>query len=61
MASFREEGERRGPQNIPQLDDIEPGRVCGVFLPMSELARTQMRDSFEVIDYLLNQERIVCN
>ena len=41
------------------LDDIEPGKICGAVIPMSERAQTQMRDSIEVIDYLLNQERVV--
>jgi hypothetical protein len=59
VASHKEEGERRGPRGIPPLDDIESGKVCGVVLPMSELARTQMRDSMEVIEYLLNRERVV--
>lgn len=59
MASHKEEGERRGPGGIPSLDDIEPGKICGAILPMSERARNQMRDSMEIIEYLLNQERVV--
>ena len=55
MASHKEEGERRGPL----LDDMEPGRIYGAVIPMSESARTQMRDSMEVIEYLLNQEGVV--
>jgi hypothetical protein len=38
---------------------MEPGRIYGAVIPMSEGARTQMRDSMEVIEYLLNQERVV--
>jgi hypothetical protein len=44
---------------MPSLDDIEPGKIVGAVIPMSERAQTQMRDSIEVIDYLLNQERVV--
>ena len=57
MASHKEEGERRGPGGIPSLDDLEPGKICGAVIPMSERAR--MRDSIEVIEYLLNRERVV--
>jgi len=59
VASYRQELESRGPEGIPSLDDIEPGKICGAVIPMSERAQTQMRDSIEVIDYLLNQERVV--
>jgi hypothetical protein len=59
VASHKEEGERRGPEGMPSLLDIEPGKICGAVIPMSERARTQMRDSIEVIEYLLNRERVV--
>ena len=59
MASHKKEGERRGPGGIPSLHDIEPGKICGAVIPMSERAQTQMRDSIEVIEYLLNRERVV--
>ncbi|NOS81130.1 MAG: hypothetical protein E8D46_16820 [Nitrospira sp.] len=59
MASYRQELERRGPEGIPSLDDVEPGKLLGAVLPMSEKAQIQMRNSIEVIDYLLNQERVV--
>jgi hypothetical protein len=59
LASYRQELERRGNDGIPSLDDIEPGKIVGAVIPMSERAQTQMRDSIEVIDYLLNQERVV--
>ena len=59
VASYRQELERRGADGIPSLDDIEPGKIVGAVIPMSEQAQTQMRDSIEVIDYLLNQERVV--
>ena len=59
MASFRQELEKRGPLGIPSLDDVESGKLVGAVLPMSEKAQIQMRNSIEVIDYLLNQERVV--
>lgn len=59
MASYRQELEKRGPEGIPSLDDVEPGKLLGAVLPMSEKAQIQMRNSIEVIDYLLNQERVV--
>jgi hypothetical protein len=59
VASYRQELERRGPEGIPSLDDVEPGKLLGAVLPMSEKAQIQMRNSIEVIDYLLNQERVV--
>jgi hypothetical protein len=59
MASHKDEGECRWPSGIPSLDDLEPAKVCGTVLPMSEQAQTQMRDSMEVIEYLLNRERVV--
>ena len=59
MASYKQDIEGRGPDGIPALDDIEPGKVCGAVIPMSDKAQLQMRNSIEVIDYLLNQERVV--
>ena len=57
MASHKDEGERREPA----LDDMEPDRIDGAVIHMSEgaRARTQMRDNMEVIEYLLNRERVV--
>ena len=51
--------EKRGADGIPSLDDVESGKLVGAVLPMSEKAQIQMRNSIEVIDYLLNQERVV--
>jgi hypothetical protein len=59
VASFRQELEKRGSHGIPSLDDVESGKLVGAVLPMSEKAQIQMRNSIEVIDYLLNQERVV--
>jgi hypothetical protein len=59
VASYRQELEKGGADGIPSLDDIESGKLVGAVLPMSEKAQIQMRNSIEVIDYLLNQERVV--
>ncbi|MGQ0811047.1 MAG: hypothetical protein ACT4OO_07465 [Nitrospiraceae bacterium] len=59
MASYRQELERFGTDGIPALDQLESGKLVGAILPMSERAQTQLRDSIEVIDYLLNQESVI--
>lgn len=59
MASFRQDGDTRCGDGIPSLEDMESGKLVGAVLPMSDKAQTQMRESMEVIDYLLNQERVV--
>jgi hypothetical protein len=59
VASYRQDFEKRGFDGIPSLDDVESGKLAGAVLPMSEKAQIQMRNSIEVIDYLLNQERVV--
>ena len=59
VASYRQELEKCGFDGIPSLDDVESGKLVGAVLPMSEKAQIQMRNSIEVIDYLLNQERVV--
>jgi hypothetical protein len=59
VASYRQELEKCGTDGIPSLDDVESGKLVGAVLPMSEKAQIQMRNSIEVIDYLLNQERVV--
>ena len=59
MASYRQELEKRVSDGIPSLDEVESGKLVGAVLPMSEKAQIQMRNSIEVIDYLLNQERVV--
>jgi hypothetical protein len=38
---------------------VESGKLVGAILPMSEQAQVQLRDSIEVIDYLMNQESVV--
>ncbi|THJ23462.1 MAG: hypothetical protein CAF44_003170 [Nitrospira sp. CG24D] len=59
MASFRQDVDTRFGDGIPSLEDMESGKLVGAVLPMSDKAQTQMRESIEVIDYLLNQERVV--
>lgn len=59
MASFRKDLEKVSDEGIPSLEDMESGKLVGAVLPMSEQAQAQMRNSIEVIDYLLNQERVV--
>jgi hypothetical protein len=59
LASFRKDLEKVSDEGIPSLEDMESGKLVGAVLPMSEQAQTQMRNSIEVIDYLLNQERVV--
>jgi hypothetical protein len=59
LASFRPDVDTRSGDGIPSLEDMESGKLVGAVLPMSDKAQTQMRESIEVIDYLLNQERVV--
>ena len=59
LASFRSDLEKLSGEGIPSLVDLEPGKLAGAVLPMSEQAQIQMRNSIEVIEYLLNQERVI--
>jgi len=59
LASFRKDLEKPPGEGIPSLEDMESGKLVGAILPMSEQAQAQMRNSIEVIDYLLNQERVI--
>jgi hypothetical protein len=59
LASFRSSLEKLSGEDIPSLMDMESGKLVGAVLPMSEQAQIQMRNSIEVIEYLLNQERVV--
>jgi len=59
LASFRKDLEKGSGEGIPSLEDMESGKLVGAVLPMSEQAQKQMRNSIEVIDYLLNQERVI--
>jgi hypothetical protein len=40
---------------------MEMGKPIGAILPMSEHKQLQLRDSIEVIDYLLNQDEVTWN
>lgn len=60
MASFRKDLEKLpGGDGIPSLEEMESGKLVGAVLPLSEQAQTQMRNSIEVIDYLLHQEHVI--
>jgi len=59
LASFRSSNEKLSGEGIPSLMDMESGKLVGAVLPMSEQAQIQMRNSIEVIEYLLNQERVI--
>jgi hypothetical protein len=58
MASYKRDGECREPAGAPSLDMV-PGRVLGAALPLCDDARAQIRDSMEVIEYLMDRERVV--
>lgn len=59
MATYRADFDERRSEGIPSLEDLESGKIVGAILPMSEQAQNQLRNSIEVIDYLLNQESVV--
>lgn len=59
MASFRSDLEKRRGADLPPLNEMEAGKLVGAVIPLSKQAQIQMRDSIEVIDYLLNQERVI--
>ncbi len=61
MASYRSEFEKAGADGIPSLEELESGRLVGAVVPMSEQAQVQLRDSIEVIDYLLRQDTVIWN
>jgi len=59
LASFRNDLKKLSGGDILSLENMESGKLVGAVLPMSEQAQTQMRNSIEVIDYLLNQECVI--
>jgi len=59
VASYRSNLEKRSADGIPNLAEVESGKLVGAILPMSEQAQGQLRDSIEVIDYLMNQESVI--
>jgi hypothetical protein len=60
MASYRPEHETIN-EGIPALDDMEVGKPVGAILPMSEAAQVALRDSIELVDFLLNQDGVTWN
>jgi hypothetical protein len=61
MASYRPEHEMMNSEGIPPLDDMEVGRPVGAILPMSEAAQLALRDSIELVDFLINQDGVTWN
>jgi hypothetical protein len=61
MAAFRSEHEKPSLQGLPSLEDLEVGRPVGAVLPMSEYAQAELRDSIELIDFLVNQDSVIWN
>ena len=61
MASYRSEHERCSSEGIPSLEEMEVGKPVGAILPMSEHAQVALRDSIELIDFLLNQDDVTWN
>ncbi len=58
MASYHLKNERAGPQGFPSLEDLESGKLVGAIIPMSEHAKVALRDSIELIEYLMNQDNV---
>jgi len=58
MASYNQKNERLGSKVVPALDELEPGKLVGAILPMSEKAQGALRDSIEIIDFLMNQDTV---
>jgi hypothetical protein len=61
MASYRSEHEKSPMEGLPPLEEMQVGRPIGAILPMSERAQIALRDSIELIDYLLNQHDVTWN
>ena len=61
MASFRSENEKVGFEGFPPLEELEIGKPVGAILPMSEHAQVALRDSFELIDYLMKRDSVTWN
>ncbi len=58
MASYHAKNEKVGSKGVPSLEELESGKLVGAIIPMSEQAQGALRDSIEVIDYLMNQEAV---
>jgi hypothetical protein len=61
MAAYRSENERSSPEGFPSLEELEVGQPVGAILPMSEHAQDLLRDSIELIDFLMNQDSVTWN
>jgi hypothetical protein len=61
MAAYRSEYEKSSLEGFPSLEELEPGKPVGAILPMSEHAQDLLRDSIELIDFLMNQESVTWN
>lgn len=61
MASYRSEHEKVELEGIPALENLEAGKPIGAILPMSEHAQVALRDSIELIDFLMNQDSVIWN
>ncbi len=61
MASYRSEHEKPVNLGIPSLEDMEVGRPVVAILPLSEHAQVALRDSIELIDFLINQDDVTWN
>jgi len=61
MAAYRSEYEKSSPEGFPSLEELEAGKPVGAILPMSEHAQDLLRDSIELIDFLMNQDSVTWN
>lgn len=61
MAAFRSELEKSSLDGLPALEELEVGKPVGAILPMSEHAQAELRDSIELIDFLVNQDSVIWN
>lgn len=63
MAAYRSEHEKPSLEleGFPSLEDLEAGKPVGAILPMSEQAQGVLRDSIELIDFLLNEDSVTWN
>jgi len=60
MAAYRSEHEKSNFEGLP-LEELEVGRPVGAILPMSEHAQGVLRDSIELIDFMMNQDTVTWN
>lgn len=61
MAAYRSELEKAGFEGFPSLEELEAGKPVGAVLPMSAHAQDVLRDSIELIDFLMNQDNVTWN